>query len=42
MSVDLDKNRNDIVNAWKDVVDAKSDTDWYVDFYELFFTHIIL
>lgn len=28
MSVDLDKNRNDIINAWKDVVDSKSDTDW--------------
>ncbi|XP_055316713.1 drebrin-like protein [Sitodiplosis mosellana] len=34
MSVDLDKNRNDIVNAWKDVVDAKTDTDWALFGYE--------
>lgn len=30
MSVELEKNRNDIINAWKDVVDSKSDTDWWV------------
>ncbi|XP_031622393.1 drebrin-like protein isoform X2 [Contarinia nasturtii] len=34
MAVDLDKNRNDIVNAWKDVVDAKTDTDWALFGYE--------
>lgn len=28
MSVDLNKNRNDIIRAWKDVVDSKTDTDW--------------
>lgn len=39
MAVDLEKNRNDIINAWKDVVDSKTDTDWLVS---LLFLEFIL
>lgn len=30
MSVNLDKNRTQIISAWNDVVDDKSNTDWYI------------
>lgn len=34
MSIDLEKNRESIVRAWKTVVDAKSPTDWALYTYE--------
>lgn len=29
MAINLDKYRDSLVSAWKDVVDDKSSTDWY-------------
>ncbi|XP_055529502.1 drebrin-like protein isoform X2 [Wyeomyia smithii] len=34
MSIDLDKNRDSIVRAWKSVVDTKSSTNWALFSYE--------
>lgn len=34
MSINLEKNRESIVQAWKAVVDAKSPTDWALFTYE--------
>lgn len=34
MSIDLQKNRDSIVSAWKSVVDTKSSTNWALFTYE--------
>lgn len=33
MSINLKKHQENIINAWKDVLDEKSSTDWYVLLY---------
>lgn len=32
MAINLDKHREALIAAWKDVLDEKTDTDWYVCF----------
>lgn len=37
MSVDLEKNKSSILEAYKDVLSDNSETDWYVDTFIFFF-----
>lgn len=30
MAINLEKYKDSLISAWKDVVDEKSSTDWYV------------
>lgn len=39
MAINLNKNHNKIVTAWKDVIDDKSATNWFV---VIFIHHVFL